>query len=77
MTAYTKAVNFASKDDLAPGNAAKIVKGAEIDTEFNNIATAVNSKSNSAGPTFTETVTMSTLNVTGTTDVGTVDGGSY
>lgn len=80
MTAYTKAVNFASKDDLASGNAAKIVKGAEIDTEFNNIATAVNSKSNSAGPTFTGTVTMSTLNVIGTDPtsfVALVDGGSY
>jgi len=77
MTAYTKAVNFASKDDLASGNAAKIVKGAEIDTELNNIATATNSKSDTADPTFTGTVTMSTLNVTGTTDVGTVDGGSY
>tara|TARA_R110002096_G_scaffold184058_1_gene362381 strand:+ start:921 stop:1154 length:234 start_codon:yes stop_codon:yes gene_type:complete len=77
MTDYTKTVNFASKDNLPSGNPSKIVKGAEIDTELNNIATATNSKSNSAGPTFTGTVTMSTLNVTGTTDVGTVDGGSY
>ena len=77
MTDYTKTVNFASKDNLPSGNPSKIVKGAEIDTEFNNIATSVNSKADTAGPTFTGTVTMSTLNVTGTTDVGTVDGGSY
>lgn len=44
MSAYTKATNFASKDALASGNPLKIVKGTEIDNEFNAIATAVNSK---------------------------------
>jgi hypothetical protein len=40
MTNYTKTTDFAAKDSLPSGNAAKIVKGSEIDTEFNNIATA-------------------------------------
>ena len=31
MSNYTKTTNFATKDDLASGNAAKIVKGTEID----------------------------------------------
>lgn len=44
MSSYTKATNFASKDALALGNPLKIVKGTEIDNEFNAIATAVNSK---------------------------------
>lgn len=44
MSSYTKATNFASKDALASGNPLKIVKGTEIDNEFNAIATAVNSK---------------------------------
>jgi hypothetical protein len=44
MSSYTKSTNFASKDNLTSGNPAKIVKGTEIDTEFNNIATAINSK---------------------------------
>lgn len=44
MSNYTKATNFASKDALASGNPLKIVKGTEIDNEFNAIATAVNSK---------------------------------
>ena len=44
MSSYTKATNFASKDSLASGNPLKIVKGTEIDNEFNAIATAVNSK---------------------------------
>ena len=57
MSNYTKTTNFATKDALASGNPAKIVKGTEIDTEFNNIATAVATKSNTADPTFTGTVT--------------------
>ena len=44
MSDYAKTTNFASKDNLTSGNPAKIVKGTEIDTEFNNIATAINSK---------------------------------
>ena len=44
MSSYTKATNFASKDALASGNPLKIVKGTEIDNEFNAISTAVNSK---------------------------------
>lgn len=53
MSQYTKSTNFASKDALASGNPSKIVKGTEIDTEFNNIATAVNSKADTASPTIT------------------------
>jgi hypothetical protein len=44
MSDYTKSVNFASKDALSTGDANKVVKGSEIDTEFNNIATAVATK---------------------------------
>ena len=44
MSSYTKSTNFASKDNLTSGNPAKIVKGTEIDTEFNNIATAIATK---------------------------------
>jgi len=44
MADYTKSTNFASKDSLSTGNPLKIVKGTEIDTEFNNIATAIATK---------------------------------
>jgi hypothetical protein len=44
MSDYTKSTNFATKDNLTSGNPAKIVKGTEIDTEFNNIATAIATK---------------------------------
>lgn len=60
MSNYVKSTNFAAKDALASGNAAKIVKGTEIDTEFNNIATAVATKADLASPTFTGTPTLPT-----------------
>jgi hypothetical protein len=60
LTNYTKSTNFATKDALASGNALKIVKGTEIDTEFNNIATAVATKADLASPTFTGTPTLPT-----------------
>ena len=53
MANYTKATDFAAKDALISGNPAKIVKGEEIDDEFNAISTAVNSKSDTNSPTFT------------------------
>ena len=53
MSSYVKSTNFASKDSLAIGNPLKIVKGTEIDEEFNNIATAVATKADIANPTFT------------------------
>lgn len=60
MTNYVKSTDFASKDALASGNAAKIVKGTEIDTEFNNIATAVATKADLSSPTFTGTPSLPT-----------------
>jgi hypothetical protein len=62
---------------LASGNPAKIIKGTEIDAEYNNIATAVATKANTADPTFTGTVTIPTLSVSGTATIGTIDGGTY
>jgi len=53
MTDYTKLTDFASKDTLPTGNAAKIVKGTEIDDEFEAIETAVATKANINSPTFT------------------------
>ena len=77
MSNYTKTTNFAVKDGLASGNPNKIIKGAEIDSEYNNIQTAVATKANTASPTFTGTVTIPTLTVTGTVTADTIDGGTY
>jgi hypothetical protein len=49
---YVKSTNFAVKDGLPSGNPLKVVKGTEIDTEFNNISTAINSKADAFNPTF-------------------------
>ena len=70
MTDYTKSTNFATKDSLPSGNPAKIVKGTEINTEFDNIATAVATKSNKASPTFTGTLTAADVSITGNTTLG-------
>lgn len=53
MTDYVKSTNFATKDSLPTGNPSKIVKGTEINTEFDNIATAVATKADLVSPSFT------------------------
>jgi hypothetical protein len=55
MSNYVKSTNFATKDTLPTGDANKIVKGTELDNEFNAIAGAVSSKADLASPTFTGT----------------------
>jgi len=76
MTNYTKSTNFATKDTLTSGDPLKIVRGTEINTEFDNIATAVNSQSDTASTTFTGTVTIPTASVSSTTDSSSVSTGS-
>ena len=60
MSNYTKATNFATKDTLPTGDSNKIVKGTEIDNEFNSISGAISSKSDIASPTFTGTPAVPT-----------------
>jgi len=72
MTDYTKSTNFTSKDTLPAGDALKIVKGAEFDTEFNAIATAVATKADLASPSFTGTPLAPTASAgTNTTQLAT------
>ena len=58
MTNYSKTTNFTAKDSLVSGDANKIVKGSEIDAEFDNIATASATKANIASPAFTGVVSF-------------------
>ena len=58
MSDYTITTDFGAKDSLPSGNAAKIIKGSEFTTEFTNIKTAVNTKADTAGDTFTGAVTF-------------------
>ena len=72
MTDYTKSTNFATKDSLSSGNALKILKGTEIDTEFNNIQTAIATKADLTSPTFTGTPLAPTASTsTSTTQIAT------
>lgn len=48
MSNYTKSTDFASKDTLPSGDSAKIVRGTEIDAEFEAIETAVATKYDSS-----------------------------
>lgn len=72
MTDYVKSTNFASKDSLASGNPLKIVKGTELDIEFNNIATAMSTKSDALNTALTGTPTAPTAAVgTNTSQIAT------
>ncbi len=77
MSNYTKTTDFAAKDTLPSGDAGKIIKGTEFETEFDDIATAIATKANLASPTFTGTVTIPALTFTGTLTTGTINGGTY
>lgn len=87
MSNYVKATNFAVKDTLTSGDPNKLVKGTELNSEFDSIATAIVTKANTASPSFTGTVvlasgalnlTSSTLTLTSATVVdGTIDCGTY
>ena len=72
MTDYTKLTDFASKDTLPTGNAAKIVKGTEIDDEFSAIQTAIGTKADTLSPTLTGTpLTPTAASGTSTTQIAT------
>jgi len=57
---YSKATNFTAKDTLPTGNAGKIVKGTEIDTELTAVSNAIASKANINSPSLTGTPAVPT-----------------
>ena len=72
MSNYTKSTNFATKDSLSAGNALKRVKGAEIDDEFNSLATAIATKANANNTALTGVPTAPTASSgTSTTQIAT------
>ncbi len=72
MANYVKATNFTAKDSLPSGNAGKIIKGAEIDTEYTAIASAISSKADTNSPSLTGTPTAPTATTgTNTTQLAT------
>jgi hypothetical protein len=72
MSDYSKATNFTSKDTLPTGNAGKIVKGTELDTEFTAISSAIASKADISSPALLGTPTSPTATVgSNTTQIAT------
>jgi hypothetical protein len=75
MSNYTKTTNFAAKDSLSHGNPAKVVKGTEINTEFDNIATAIASKADGDFTNFAFVETAGILYIQSSgTSVAKIDG---
>jgi hypothetical protein len=70
MSNYIKTTDFAAKDTLPGGDTNKVVRGSEFETEFDAISTAIATKSDTAGPTFTGTVTIPTVDI----NAGAIDG---
>ena len=72
MTDYVKSTSFSLKDSLPSGDPMKIVRGTEIDTEFNNIATAVATKADINSPALSGVPTAPTASAgTSTTQIAT------
>ena len=72
MSNYVKATNFTAKDSLPSGNAGKIIKGTELDTEYTAIASAISSKADLNSPALTGTPTAPTASTgTNTTQLAT------
>ena len=61
MSNYTKTTDFEAKDSLPTGDSEKIIRGSEFEAEFDAISTAIGTKADTAGPTFTGTLTFATL----------------
>jgi hypothetical protein len=60
MADYIKSTDFAIKDGLTTGDPSKIIKGTEINTELNDISTAIASKADTNSPVFTGNPTAPT-----------------
>ena len=72
MSNYVKSTNFAIKDSLVTTDPAKIIKGTEIDNEYNAISNAISSKADTNSPALTGTPTAPTATAgTNTTQIAT------
>ena len=72
MSDYTLAVTWSGKDALSDSDSAKVISGADFNSEFTTIQTAVNSKADLASPALTGTPTAPTaVTTTDTTQVAT------
>lgn len=78
MTDYVRSANFTAKDSLPAGNPLKVIKGSDVDAEFDVVAIAVATKVDESGGTLTAGTIAGATTLSGTiTGSGTIDGGSY
>ena len=72
MSDYSLAVTWSGKDGLSDSDAGKVISGADFNSEFTTIQTAVNSKADIASETLTGTPLAPTANAgTNTTQLAT------
>ena len=72
MSDYTLAVSWSGKDALSDSDAGKVISGADFNSEFTTIQTALNSKADIASETLTGTPLAPTATVgTNTTQIAT------
>ena len=72
MSDYTLAVTWSGKDALSDSDSAKVISGADFNSEFTTIQTAVNSKADIASETLTGTPLAPTADAgTNTTQIAT------
>jgi len=81
MSNYTLAVNWSGKDALSDSDAAKVISGADFNTEFTTVRTAINSKADTNGSASEDfagkNVTVAgTLTVTGVPTIPTANAGT-
>jgi hypothetical protein len=63
MTDFSRNYDFSTKDALATGNPSKLIKGSEVDAEFDDIAAMSATKANKAVPSAPNNVAL--LSATG------------
>ena len=75
MSDYTIAVNWAGKDGLSDSNAAKVISGADFNSEFTTVRTAINSKADLNGNS-SEDFAIDNLTVAGVPTIPTANAGT-
>ena len=71
MSNYTLAVSWSGKDALADSDASKVISGADFNTEFTAVQTAVNTKADLAGSASQAFAAVTASSGTNTTQVAT------
>ena len=69
MSDYTIAVSWSGKDALADSDANKVISGADFNTEFTTVRTAVNSKADLNGDSG-ESFSANNATIAGNTTIG-------